>query len=39
VDFVALVKEKLGQIRPVLASDAGDESAFHVEAWLVLGGQ
>ena len=39
VDFVVFVEKELSQIRSVLAGDAGDQSAFHVEAWIVLGGQ
>ena len=31
VDFVALFEQKLGQVGPVLAGDAGDERLFHTK--------
>jgi hypothetical protein len=29
MDFIALVEEKLGEIRAILSGNAGDQSSFH----------
>ena len=34
VDLVTLTEQELGEIRAVLARDAGDESLFHVVSWI-----
>ena len=37
VDLIALAEEELGEVGAVLADDAGDERALHVERLLRLG--
>ena len=37
VDFVALLEQQFGQVRPVLSGDSGDECGGHVALVLSIG--